>query len=420
MKTLLAGLLTLLFLLPASVAVGQAADPIRVGVRPDVAPFVWKDPASNHFRGFFWDICTMALTRLKKRREEVELNARQRADLLNTGSFCPKDKDCEARPEARETVDLLCDPTTITLARMENFANTVDGAGRFVFSPILFLENGSYVEQKSRARSVLTDTGAKHLCVDDAFKPVDGLCVRAPDKTSPWWRRVMVSGDDATAELGLDESPKPFDWKNACQQITASLFHPPSGAKALVSNGGNTAPADPLPPKMWPKPDPKAPEVQVWGYLTGATIENTVEATAERAREGAAKLRGEAAKNQIGVCTHAFESHTEAATAFCTGKIHRYFGDVELVRAALDHHRSTKDVDCPANEKPSSQGTYEPYALVLSQDPAGFPEAFTLAIYSMFTDGTIAQMFKGRFGEDRRQSDYLSTLFRINSIPDGR
>ena len=68
---------------------------------------------------------------------------------------------------------------------------------------------------------------------------------------------------------------------------------------------------------------------------------------------------------------------------------------------------------------PSGTGRYEPYAFVISsRTHPGLPEKVDLALYSMFQDGTIERLFAGHF-PDTKMSDFLNTLFRINSIPAG-
>ena len=160
------------------------------------------------------------------------------------------------------------------------------------------------------------------------------------------------------------------------------------------------------PPVIWPEPVPEEPQFEIWGYVRGATIEAAILEAARRA------------PSSVGICPQPFDSHTEATEAFCSKRTYRYFGDVDLVRARVANHRADEDIACEADETPSVKGTYEPYALVLSHRHDHFPERFNMALYSMFSDGTIAQFFDGRFGYQRR-SQYLETLFRINSLPSG-
>ncbi|NOD75651.1 MULTISPECIES: hypothetical protein [unclassified Ruegeria] len=398
-----------LICLPA-LAVGQDTQPetivnedrsIIMGARTDVPPFIWKDKKSQKYRGLFWDICVEALVRSDRPFDTVPISAGQRSDLLSNGSYCTNENEnydsCTAEIG---TVDLLCDPTTVNLKRMQTFTEiddeqTGEGLHRFVFSPILYLANGSYF-QLGYPRRVFREKLAKELerrCVQ--FPGLDPVfCDKRENPTGLEWLR--------RPDKSLFGRKPSIDWKTACDAILNAM-----ATDLELPDSTEDQKRKVWPPQIWPEPDPVQPEFEIWGYLDGSTIGPSVVKAAELA------------PSSIGICTQAFESHTSATEAFCNGKIYRYFGDVDLVRASVDAYRANNsDNDCPADETRSSQGTYEPYALVLSNENSGFPEDFTLALYSMFTDGTIAQMFNGRFGE-RRQSQYLETLFRINSIPTG-
>lgn len=85
----------------------QRAEEVTIGVRDDARPFIWWDPDTKEYLGFFWDVCTEAVQRAGYRFHEVKVEAGKRADFLITGAG---------------DFDLLCDPTTITLKRMQNFA----------------------------------------------------------------------------------------------------------------------------------------------------------------------------------------------------------------------------------------------------------------------------------------------------------
>ncbi|MBO9407861.1 hypothetical protein J7399_10505 [Shimia sp. R9_1] len=374
---------------------------IIMGARTDVPPFIWKDKRTQKYRGLFWDICVEALVRSNRPFETVPISAGQRSDLLSKGSYCTEDGEPYGTCTAEiATVELLCDPTTVNLKRMQTFSeidNEDQGEGlhRFVFSPILYLANGSYF-QLGYPRRVFREQLAKTLklrCTQfPELKPV--FCAEREHPTGWEWLR--------RPDTELFAQKPSIDWTTACDAILEAM----ATDKDLPENTEDPG-RKVWPPQIWPEPDPVKPEFEIWGYLEGSTIGPSVVKAAELA------------PSSIGICPQAFDSHTLATEAFCNGKIYRYFGDVDLVRAAVNAYRANNtDNDCPADETPSSRGTYEPYALVLSNEKRGFAEDFTLALYSMFTDGTIAQMFDGRFGE-RRRSQYLETLFRINSIPTG-
>jgi len=144
----------------------------------------------------------------------------------------------------------------------------------------------------------------------------------------------------------------------------------------------------------------------VWGYVKGTTIGDTIRASIDRIGENAI------------ICTFEFDSHAEAARVFCEGKMLRYFGDREIVRAALREEFRKTGVPCGVDNAVPQGATYEPYAFVLSSAcRREFPERFTLALYEMFADRTIDTLFDDHFTNGK--SDYLSTLFAINSIPQG-
>jgi hypothetical protein len=100
---------------------------IIIAVRRDARPFIWKDRDTGQYLGFFWDICTEAVQRAGYRFRVEEIKAIGRKDFLSTGT---------------QDYDLLCDPTTITLKRLQNFIRK-NGASHLVFSPIVFVSNGT-------------------------------------------------------------------------------------------------------------------------------------------------------------------------------------------------------------------------------------------------------------------------------------
>lgn len=119
------------------------------------------------------------------------------------------------------------------------------------------------------------------------------------------------------------------------------------------------------------------------------------------------------------ICPREIDSHSEAADEFCNGRLARYFGDVDIIKAALADYGERTGTRCAADTTPTTEGTYEPYALVVSSRRfPDFPERITLALYGMFEDGTVERLFSGHF-PGTQKSQHLATLFRINSIPAG-
>lgn len=96
---------------------GGAADPIRVGIRHDAKPFVYREAGEP--KGFLFDLCKAVLDTSGLGYTLVDVNAANRLSWLG-------DED---------RIDLLCDPVTVTL----------DRAARFQFSPIVFVSGGSFL-----------------------------------------------------------------------------------------------------------------------------------------------------------------------------------------------------------------------------------------------------------------------------------
>ncbi len=127
---------------------------VVMAVRADAPPFAWRDPETGILRGFLYDLCVAAVVRTD-------------FFIASTRAVLPEARD--AFFEGRDaSVDLLCDPTTISLARLRAFA-----ARGLEFSPIVFVANGSDVANPDRA------AGARADLLDDA------ACLRAPGAAEP-------------------------------------------------------------------------------------------------------------------------------------------------------------------------------------------------------------------------------------------
>lgn len=100
---------------------GAADAEIRVAMRGDAKPFVYQT-GDGEFTGFLADICRAAVA--EAGYADVTLH---RIDSATRFS------DLGEGPEA---LDLVCDPTTLTLARAE----------RLDFSPIVFIANATFAE----------------------------------------------------------------------------------------------------------------------------------------------------------------------------------------------------------------------------------------------------------------------------------
>ncbi len=354
------GLGTSVFAVPLGLGTGPL---IEIAIREDAAPFAWveqkgDEPASYH--GFLWKVCLNAVDRAHYRYNVTKINAEQRKQLLTDGHF-----QVEGISD-RKQVNLLCDPTTITLARLRNFDDPQSGANDLEFSPIVFIANGSYVRK----------FGAPPLVERKPGMSVDKFCSEQLSKRPPF-------------VPGQFEMPVPPHNK-------ATWSTREDGKRRWWL------------PRLWPRPQPRPDNptpYEIWGYVEGTTIGDEVDGAIGRV-------------NDRVICPEILKSHQEAAWKFCAGGLHRYFGDIELIKAALATQRKMSGNSCAADLSQSGQGTYEPYAFVLSSahGRGEFPERFSKELYSMFEDGTIDRIFLRHFV---RKSEYLDILFRINSVPQG-
>ena len=239
-----------------------------MGVRIDARPFIWWSDQTEEYSGFFWDICTKAVERANYSvAAKVEVDAAKRAAFLNTGSG---------------GYDLLCDPTTITLARMRNFTRAGGSIPSRVFA------------HRVRGERFIRAAGARRNQAGGAGKGDRGCNadhVRQSDQKS-----------------GLMTSLK--------EGVMTSLE---DGGRWIVFR------------KPEPDPDmvPRYTDFEVWGYVVGATIGKTVRISAQTLTQSSQTTL---------ICVEEQESHEEAAKKFCTGKLSRYFGDVDIVRAAIDEY----------------------------------------------------------------------------------
>lgn len=345
----------------------SASDPeITIAVREDARPFIWvtedREEGTKHYEGFFWRICAEAVRRAGYRHKEIIFNATARKRFLDT-----------ATTEKGDEVDLLCDPTTITLARMENFFDLKGSASHLQFSPIVFVANGSFVQNLAAKRGIAVGSipkrkDSKSFCEDIIAQAKD-----AEDKPLP-------PHDD------VDHACKDVPWWNLSKLSCRVQLRPQPDQNNASTDGIQFA---------------------VWGYVEGSTISDALRQAIDRVPE-----------DRI-ICRRPFASHAKAAEAFCRGNILRYFGDVEIVKAALRQRRKNNSIKCPADVSKATQGTYEPYAFVVSAKKSEFPERFKRALHGMFMDNTIDNLFKRHFPKSQK-SPFLSTLFRIQSVPSGK
>lgn len=316
---------------------------IVIGVRDDAPPFVWTEPSTGNHLGFLWDICTRAVERTGNQFSTQPVSAADRKTFLTTGA---------------QPFDLLCDPTTITIARMHTFSDR-GTAPQLSFSPIVFVASGTYA---------------------------------SPDLSEIDGRGKLPADRDK-----LDE---------ACGAIYDGLV--PLGTKPPIPRWIQMLPDDPPSEEDQGSPKTIVPNrYEVWAFVEGSTIGERIAAQKDPVTEGG-----------VLICPRPVASHREAAQEFCEKKIARYFGDADIVRAAIAEYSKQAGVTCP-EALFWAAGTYEPYAFVTSsKNHPDFPERFSIALYEMFSDGTIDRLFAGHF-PGMKKSPLLSNLFQINSIPEG-
>jgi ABC-type amino acid transport substrate-binding protein len=156
--------------LVAALAAAAGAETARVGVRADAKPFAYRADDGS-YAGFLVDICLAGLARAGYEPEFVEVGAADRFDRLGPGP---------------EGLDLLCDPTTITLER----------AARWEFTPIVFVANGAYLRR------------AAPLPLAEAARAAHG-CPPAGEVYGVGWLRGTTSeadGDALGEVIGLEGS----------------------------------------------------------------------------------------------------------------------------------------------------------------------------------------------------------------------
>lgn len=419
MKWMLLSAIVLLQALTAGLS-SEAAEkdtPIKMAVRTDTRPFIWKNNDSGEFLGFYWDICTEAIHRAGYQLETVEIGTAERKSILEAGRFKTRENShapsgSEAADSSISTssnagsneteIDFLCDPTTITLQRLKSFPLEND-APVLHFSQIVFVANSSFVKSKqgkdlTKNEAKLPEDYSNPTC--DCILPwIDHVSAASNGEPSPqnacdnaWWPEK----DEETASTGDEETTGdvlPDDKKQASfwDRFKIEFQFVPSTPQQVKTEG--------------------LKDYEIWGYVEGSTIGDALNVLLNRPP-----------KNQIGtkiICSRSYSSHTSAARAFCKGELSRYYGDLDIVQASLADQRNQTRKECAMDPAPSASGRYEPYAFVISsRTHPGLPEKIDLALYSMFQDGTIERLFAGHF-PDTKMSDFLNTLFRINSIPAG-
>lgn len=297
-------------------------------------------------------------------------NATQRAGYAIAGN--PQ----EVTPHARQqfiddgtgAFDLLCAPTVITIKRMENFLKETKPPGRR-FSPMLFPGKGIVVTNPP---------GNIRYRVEDSDAPLDASLHTCNN-------RIIACVDNTEADCALAKTPGPTIQDK--ENIKISL------TKKSTKNAKD------------------AETYQLWGYVEDFDFPKTLESHVEKRQS-----RGEK------ICLIPFDTHTRAATAFCDGKLTRYFGNSARITAALADRRNAEKVPCAPQESAISSGVYEPYGLVLAHTTrdSAFPDRFMHALYRMFRDGEIRRIHDIYFsGQHRFSAQHLDAMFHIHRFPLG-
>jgi polar amino acid transport system substrate-binding protein/glutamate/aspartate transport system substrate-binding protein len=102
-----------------------AQESVRIGFRADTPPFS-SSGAGILFEGFLVRLCRQAFATPEWRIVEVEVTAESRFDQLSA-------------PEGPESVDLLCDPTSVTPDRAETY----------LFSPLVFVTGVGFLMNRT-------------------------------------------------------------------------------------------------------------------------------------------------------------------------------------------------------------------------------------------------------------------------------
>lgn len=316
----------------------EAPENVVLAVRVDARPFAWRaEDNADTYRGYLVDICRDAVTRAEYHFDIVPMTATDRKVLLD-GDFRVRGRD----------VDLVCDPTTITLARLDKLVGTPA-----VFTPIVFVANGSFVRHASfelrqacRVGDVAEDGSKRAMCATRPGKSKDGTDI------------PVVDAPPASLDCG-----PPREWKDGAEY-----------------------------------------------FVAGRVIGTTAESTMDRAvRLGQVRL----AEGQS-FCSEVVPDHTTGVKGFCANRYHFYFGDLDIINA---YRQALAEKGAACDLAPAERAlSYEPYALLVTSDDARFRAKTIAAVYEIFSDGTASGLFDAYF-PGYAKSAALSLLFRINSIP---
>lgn len=273
-------------------------------------------------------------------------------------------KSGEWGEDVERAPDILCDPVTLNLDRLSRMTEW-DPAYRP--SPILFLADSSYVLQAE----------------NQAAHPPDARTFLNPDNPSI----------PCPAESGKTEEAKE---KGASRQTWWSA----------IDSWIRIIPASPK-----PREETSKGQTEYWG---------AVDRTTSSAPGQLANALKDAATMKKPACGVLYPNHATAARDFCDGVLTRYYGDVELVKAAIGDEAARRGEACKAELAPrdAESAAYEPYVLLTSSQQAKLTDRINRALYGMFADGEIERRFAADFS-GAKPSDAVKWLMRINKIAHG-
>ena len=162
---------------------------VTIGVREDTRPFAWRDLRPEHdggeapkheiFRGFLVDLCVKAAIHAGYRPKLVPVTAEARRKFLDERD--PYERD-DAGDEAIDVprFHVLCDPTTISLSRMYRLGDDEE----FVFSPIVYVANSSFVEVDQYALKKAKEEG-KWPAAEEAAADESAVAGSLPETCIP-------------------------------------------------------------------------------------------------------------------------------------------------------------------------------------------------------------------------------------------
>lgn len=333
-------------LLIASCVSAWAQDRLRVGYRKEAAPFVYQEDGERV--GFLYDLCKHILDKTGLPYEWTLVEADSRLPALGAG------KD-------GLQIDLLCDPLTVTLKRSETI----------LFSPVLFVSGGSYLEVEFREGSAS--------------------------------QMAYARGRSAWEELG-----------------------------EAVSHDGTTVPFSEQPAKGTKQVSVKSCSVLQKGQIGSIRIGIIKDSTGPEIIASALLSENPSAVNPSPwetVCYEEFNSHSDGLANLCKGSkedeypLSYYFGDRDIILTYLERQLESQG-GCPDVVASDRFYSIEPYALGVSERVSR--EQYILlqnALFEAFSEtyeesGTSLPFFLfQKYFRSSRPSSSLSAVFTSLMVP---